>query len=269
MFRASLRGMVLFAIIIKASKLDGAPENGLKKARSFHIEIRDTPTATLNLTSLPSCVQKNCLDPTQTLSCPPVTTTCPEDAPTPTGKCITYPLDCFCALPTPLTCAFKPCSWFEWAKTEDLYAKLCPATKPIDFSPLPACARKCITDNSFLYGCITSTKACFCTHRSYFACEKKCKKASEVEEILNWFQTQCDTTPASASRALGDPEPDDPSEDSPKRPSAGSKLRWYEIMAVIVAVVTLVAIAIGMTLFWIIQYRAARKAKARKMQKND
>lgn len=133
---------------------------------------------------------------------------------------------------------------------EDWFKNLCPAVKPIDYSTLPSCARDCISNNAFDYGCITSDATCFCSHNSVFGCEKKCKNTKDVDAILNWYTAQCHAPMASASNALNSAPIETDKAGAPSPPIKKRKLRWYEVMAIIVFVATAIALVVGVILIW-------------------
>jgi hypothetical protein len=212
---------------------------------SFEIKIRAPPTPTVDFSSLPYCAQYSCFAATAIpLPCAAQNISCPDDA---TKNCVTYPLDCFCGLNTPLACAWS-CTWFKWFLTEDWFAspQACPGVPPVDFSGLPSCAQSCVADASFQYGCITAGRSCFCTHGSLYSCDAKCQAQSDVDQIVSWFQAQCKVDYGTAYGAL-----------SVNRSSIrgqgwtvpeGRNLHWYEIMAIVVAAATLVAYVAAMIL---------------------
>jgi hypothetical protein len=93
---------------------------------------------------------------------------------------------------------------FRW-ETEDWFASVCPgapATKPIDFSRLPACARECLDDAVFQYGCLTQTSNCFCANGNLFDCHNKCGDGEEWRRIAEWLQDVCAMTENAAMEAL-------------------------------------------------------------------
>ncbi|RYP12165.1 hypothetical protein DL765_007464 [Monosporascus sp. GIB2] len=115
-----------------------------------------------------------------------------------------YRRECYCNLKAGLSCAWW-CNWKLWWETEDWFAKVCPespATKPVDFSGLPSCARHCLDDALFQYGCLTQTSNCFCSRGDIFDCHKKCGDEEEWQQIANWLQQVCPITPSEAKQAL-------------------------------------------------------------------
>jgi hypothetical protein len=74
---------------------------------------------------------------------------------------------------------------------EDWFAQLCPEVEPVDFSPLPKCARGCLEDGSFANGCVTGGRNCFCAMGELFECEKNCGKQKEWDSIAQWLVKEC------------------------------------------------------------------------------
>jgi hypothetical protein len=180
-------------------------------------------------------------------TCPLVPVSCPADSFK--TDCHTYTVECFCKAPIPLTCAWG-CDWRGWMYVEDWFSKVCPDTPPVDFSPLPACARDCISDGSFNYGCITQTSSCFCLFADLFSCPAQCSTKAELDQITDWYAKECGYSSAQASAvvslAAGDSlsnitggiQPVAVIQSSEKR-----KLHWYEILAILTVCLT-VAVAV-------------------------
>jgi hypothetical protein len=180
-------------------------------------------------------------------TCSLVPVPCPTDSFE--TDCHTYTVECFCKAPIPLTCAWG-CDWRGWMYVEDWFSKVCPDTPPVDFSPLPACARDCISDGSFNYGCITQTSSCFCLFADLFNCPARCSTEAELDQIKHWYAKQCGYTSAQASAvvnlAAGDSLSVNTSGIQPVaviRSSGISKLHWYEILAIFTVCLT-VAVAV-------------------------
>ncbi|KAK4228530.1 hypothetical protein QBC38DRAFT_345929, partial [Podospora fimiseda] len=116
-----------------------------------------------------------------------------------------YQQDCYCNLKTGLSCVWS-CSWEIWWKTEDWLQQTCPpnspATNPLNFSPLPPCAKNCLDDSLFQYGCLTQTSNCFCSRGDLFDCHKKCHKEKKWRQIQEWLQDVCDINEAAAVEDL-------------------------------------------------------------------
>ncbi|KIX02056.1 uncharacterized protein Z518_07995 [Rhinocladiella mackenziei CBS 650.93] len=114
-----------------------------------------------------------------------------------------YTRECYCNLQTGLSCAWS-CNWESWWDTEDWFAKLCPDSPALklDFSSLPNCARRCLDDAIFEYGCLTQSSNCFCTHGTLFGCHDKCTSDEEWERIAEWLQDACSLDADQARLAL-------------------------------------------------------------------
>ncbi|KAM7215908.1 hypothetical protein V8F06_008666 [Rhypophila decipiens] len=115
-----------------------------------------------------------------------------------------YSRDCYCKLKTPISCAWR-CNWAGWWQTEDWFAQVCPdtpVTKPVDWSGLPSCARQCLDDNMFQYGCLTQTSNCVCTKGDLFDCHKKCGDGAKWDQISIWLQDTCAISELAATEAL-------------------------------------------------------------------
>ena len=211
--------------------------------QSFHLQPRSPPTAVVNFDSLASvtCAFSKCVYPTAgTVSvsppCTAVPAPCPPSVAAAGGKdCTTFPLDCYCQQGTPLYCAW-PCSWYQWFLAEDWFKTQCPDVPPIDFSSAPKCARQCLSEQSINYGCIGSSRNCFCSHGSLFDCEKQCKGTPPIRQsIIDWFKDQCLVSESEAEYALG--------YSATKKPIAGvfrlpRKLHWYEILPITIATIS-------------------------------
>jgi hypothetical protein len=143
--------------------------------------------------------------------CPLVDGPCPDDDDNSDNggqTCGTkqYTRDCYCRLKTGLHCAWS-CSWTDWWDTEDWFARVCagsPAALALDFSPLPDCARDCLDDASFSYGCITGSSNCFCANGDLFGCQDACTSEGEWAMIQGWLQDACEMKPDAARVALAE-----------------------------------------------------------------
>ncbi len=139
--------------------------------------------------------------------CPLVDGPCPSDGASDNGgnKCgmHQYHRDCYCSLKTGLNCAWS-CSWTVWWETENWFASLCPDSPALklDFSGLPKCARGCLDDATFGYGCLTQSSNCFCSHGSLFDCHNNCHSQDEWQQIETWLQDACDVSPDIAKQAI-------------------------------------------------------------------
>ncbi|KAM7191961.1 hypothetical protein V8F20_009085 [Naviculisporaceae sp. PSN 640] len=196
--------------------------------------------------------------PSDLPGCPVVkSTTCPDDenaSDNMTGgqpKCgiWQYNRDCYCNLKTPISCAWR-CNWEGWWETEDWFANVCgpsaPAAKQVDWSSLPSCARQCLDDSTFQYGCLTQTSNCVCTKGDLFDCHKKCGDQAEWDAIAAWLRDTCAISQAAASEALktgqfalyedgsGNAGADGDRESPPPLPGR-EPLRWDEIFVLCAA----------------------------------
>lgn len=114
-----------------------------------------------------------------------------------------YTRDCYCNLKIGLSCAWS-CTCESWWDTEDWFTKLCPDSPALrlDFSSLPKCARQCLDDASFAYGCLTQSSNCFCTHGDLFGCQNKCSSDEEWARIEDWLKDACSLDVPTARLAL-------------------------------------------------------------------
>jgi hypothetical protein len=157
----------------------------------------------VNFHNMPACASSACAarGTLPKLSCSTVNAPCPTGASAATGAtnkdvstnsnsgCPTVPLSCYCALPNPLLCAWT-CGWYDWLLAENWFNTTCPGVPPIDFSPVPACARSCLHDRVFNYGCITLQKNCFCSQKSLFGCSGDCS-TTENATVVDWYRKTC------------------------------------------------------------------------------
>jgi hypothetical protein len=170
------------------------------------------------------------------------------------GGCYTYTVECFCKAPIPLICAWA-CDWTGWMYVEDWFSQKCPHTPPVDFSPLPACARDCISDGSFNYGCITQTSSCFCLRANLFNCPAQCSTAAELDQIKHWYANECGYPFTYASMVVnataGNPPNTNGSTQSVAviRSSGESELQWYEVLAIVTICLSVVVAMICFSYF--------------------
>jgi hypothetical protein len=171
------------------------------------------------------------------------------------GGCYTYTVECFCKAPIPLTCAWG-CNWTGWMYVEDWFRNLCPHTPQVDFSPLPACARDCISDGSFNYGCITQTSSCFCLRAELFDCPAQCSTAAELDQIKHWYAKQCGHSLEYASTVVSLAAGDSLNNNTRGiqsvaviRSSGKSELTWYEYLAIATICLTVVVAVICFSYF--------------------
>jgi hypothetical protein len=214
--------------------------------QSFHLQPRSTSTAVVDFDSLASvtCAFSQCAHPSAgTVSVSPPCKAIPTPCPAATAdgdNCSTFPLECYCQQATPLYCAW-PCSWYQWFLAEDWFKTQCPDVKPIDFDSAPKCARQCLSIN---FGCISSTRNCFCIQGSLFGCEKQCKGTVALQQsLVDWYQDQCLVNESEAEYDIGVSATRNVTASLFKSPHP---LHWYEITAVTLA--SLSAVIFG----WII-----------------
>lgn len=191
---------------------------------------RDAPSGTVNIDLMPTCAMNACVNPTAPpLPCASVRVPCPS-AIGGGDNCTTVDRDCYCKQTTPLACAWD-CGWWDWMLAEDWFQTTCPNVLPINFNTAPACARKCLWENSVNYGCINSGRNCFCLEGSVFGCESKC---SDNSTILAWLEEEdvCNFTSSEASYEAGITVSPKDSALPPLHKT--SKLHWYEIFPIVV-----------------------------------
>ncbi|KIW67956.1 hypothetical protein PV04_03935 [Phialophora macrospora] len=220
--------------------------------------------------TMPECLFSSCWDydaPPPAI-CPLVDGPCPNNTQASDNggsKCgmKQYTKECYCNLKTGLSCAWS-CSWTVWWDTEDWFAKICPDSPALrlDFSGLPSCARNCLDDASFGYGCLTQSSNCFCSNGDLFGCQDKCSTQEEWRQIEQWLQDACDISPTLARSALqqgyfyisSEPSAEPVREFGPPSPAPRKALTWGEEF--ILAVISLTAV-IGLGV-WIYHCAAGR-----------
>jgi hypothetical protein len=207
--------------------------------QSFHLQPRSTPIAVVNFDSLASatCPFGQCVYPSAgTVSVSPPCKAIPTPCPAAAGggdNCSTFPLECYCQQATPLYCAWSCSSWYEWFLAEDWFQTQCPGVKPIDFNSAPKCARQCLSEESINYGCVGSTRNCFCLHGSLFGCEKQCKGTVAVQQsLVNWYQEQCLVSESVAESDIGVSATKNVTASLFRPPR---KYPWYEILPITIA----------------------------------
>jgi hypothetical protein len=159
-----------------------------------------------------------------------------------TYPCLTYPLDCYCDIPVQLSCAWWLCSWLDWMYTEDWLQTQCPSIQPVNFTQAPSCASSCLQDRSFRYGCITGGRNCFCLQRSFFGCDADCKP-EDLDSIYNWYSDECNVMLDNATTIVNSSLAN-----VSKTAFAIAKkntLHWYEIIAFIVASISVLLLIGG------------------------
>ncbi|PVH68695.1 hypothetical protein DL98DRAFT_599302 [Cadophora sp. DSE1049] len=217
------------------------------KPRGFERKVRESPVPTIiDWSTMPSCAKSHCTPSmTPTIDCPYISGPCPSDVAN--SSCQTYSKDCYCKQTSPLACAWG-CSWFNWLLAEDWFARpdVCASTPNITFDALPSCARDCLWQSSFDYGCITHTKNCFCKYGSLYGCDKKCRAAADggpSGKVARWFTEQCSVDMETANGLLGGSSYLE-SKDPPWKKLQGHRLKWYEVMAITVAGATSCALLV-------------------------
>lgn len=238
--------LLLFACNVRSNEAFGA---NLLTRESDASELVDPVT-------IPACVFNTCWEynaPPPAI-CPLVDGPCPNNSQASDNggdECgmKQYSRECYCNLKTGLSCAWS-CTWDSWWDAEDWFAKLCPNSPALklDFSGLPKCARGCLDDAIFEYGCLTQSSNCFCTHGDLFECQNKCTKDSEWSQMVIWLQNACDITADNAKLALeqGYFYVQETSEASskdvhPPSPPPRKPLAWDEIFIMVVLAFTAVA----------------------------
>jgi len=210
--------------------------------QSFHIQPRETSTAVVTFDALASatCAFSLCVYPTLATTeisprCTAVPTPCPSVSAAAGGNnCSTFSRECYCQQPIPLYCAWS-CSWYQWFLAEDWFKTQCPDVQPIDFNSAPKCARKCLSEQSINYGCVGSTRNCFCSHGSVFNCEKQCSQAVQ-DSLASWYADQCQVSLSEANVELG--VAGTRTNVTAALFKSPRKLHWYEIVPVAIASVS-------------------------------
>jgi hypothetical protein len=240
-----------------------------------------TSSALVDPVTQPECLFSNCWhwnSPPPEI-CPLVSGPCPNNSQASDNggsKCghWQYEKDCYCNLKAGLSCAWS-CSWTNWWLTEDWFARVCPDSPALklDFSGLPKCARECLDDASFNYGCLTQTSNCFCSHGDLFGCQDHCHTDQEWRQISQWLQGACGIGAAKANSALqqgyfylsSEPAVSVVREKGPPPPVSKKPLTWGEKF--ILAVVSL-TVVVGLGI-WIFHCTASRKLKRPKKHQRD
>lgn len=192
----------------------------------------DIPTVNLFAVPFPSTSCKN-FDPTKCIkpdiSCDVVEDPCQSSG----GSCPTYTRDCYCNFPVALDCAWD-CDWLSYMYIEDWYRTIC-GPRPINFTELPGCAKKCVETKLFDYGCVTFEKNCFCQHNSTFTCEDGCDEKGK-QGIVTWLERECSLSDTGAQDVIGDLEPDTIAKSGKivANRRAPRRWYWYEIVTVVI-----------------------------------
>jgi hypothetical protein len=191
----------------------------------------------------PGVVEPYCTDqPPSFVDCPLIPCKDGSDI-----DCQSYSHDCFCNQPSPLRCAWS-CDWRGWMGVEDWFSRTCPEVPPVDFSPLPSCARNCIESNSLKYGCISQSRNCFCLEGNLFNCTDSCGSKSEVQDIADWYSGLCSLSNDTSFNTVysGNGTFQFTAAQSGHKqaiviePPVPNKLQWYEILVIFTAVLTFV-----------------------------
>lgn len=205
-----------------------------------------TPNATINLASMPSCVQSHVINGYvingNSTPCSPV-----FNPPCPTGleeNCTNIEVSstCFCNQPAPLAIGWN-CPWLDWILAENWYSKQCPDVPPVNFSGVPACARSCLQTKLPHSGCVTSGVNCFCAVADWFGCAVHCSK-SENSTIFEWNSSLCSgtaNTTGTNGTSNNPAKPATTSRDPSKTIGSPPPLHWYEIFPLVVACVSVFA----------------------------
>jgi hypothetical protein len=144
---------------------------------------------------------------------------------------------------------------------EDWFSKTCPDTKPVDFDALPSCARDCVSDRSFDYGCITQGRNCFCLHASLFDCPQLCTDEKDVQKITDWFKSECQVDDSTAAKVANDSNYSfqftslvaGDKQNVVVRQSKKRELHWYEILVIFTAGLTLIVGGIWALLIYVLR----------------
>ena len=124
-------------------------------------------------------------------------------------------------------------------------AKACRNTPTVDFSPLPACAKTCISDGSFNYGCITGGRSCLCLNQDLFNCPAQCQDPADVQHVSDWYQDICqyssETTASIVSAGKSTQPMNKQRLGAVIATSKPNKLHWYEMLITNTAIFTAVA----------------------------
>lgn len=179
--------------------------------------------------------------------------------------------DCFCKLQVPLQCAWQ-CSWNEWMLAEDWYVTVCGQdADQLSYNGLPDCAQNCLPEALFDHGCITKGRNCFCSGGELFGCTELCTAESDRLAVQNWIVKQCGASEELAKQGANGghfveplneiellletvigvfkgriPGRSEFGKEDVLPPSKGPKqLKWYELLAVYVACLSVLAFLAG------------------------
>ena len=205
-----------------------------------------TVNGLVNFDSMPACASKYCVAYSHpALPCPTVSTSCLASTTT-SGGCagVGVPTTCYCALPNPLFCAWS-CDWFDWMLAENWFNATCPQVPPVDFKPVPSCARPCFEERVFNYGCITYQKNCFCSHQNLFGCNTGCT-AQDNLTIVSWYASVCAIPTASALQVAA---VETTGSTIIPGPSVWAGFTWYELLTIVVGALS-VLVFLAYVSFW-------------------
>ena len=215
------------------------PADNPLSARQASVTFSTTAAVTVdglvNFDSMPTCASEFCVASSHpALPCPTVSTSCSASA-TAIGRCagVGVPTTCYCALPNPLFCAWG-CDWFDWMLAENWFNATCPQVLPVDFKPVPPCARPCFEERVFNYGCITYQKNCFCSHENLFGCNTGCT-AQDNLTIVSWYASVCAIPTASALQVAA---VETTGSTIIPGSSAWAGFAWYEFLTIAVGALT-------------------------------
>lgn len=239
--KTTLLAIILFVAPVLSTEQNALPVDAAVVPPTRTLYAREPFTSpVIEFSSMPECAQFFCSssDWQGPGLCPSVP--CPSST---DSSCTTVTTDCFCNLKTPLECAWI-CDWSAWYHFENWYSNTCPNAKPVDFSGLPKCVRRCLPDQYIIYGCITLGRSCICNAQELFGCASKCDVQSN-KTINNWFSDLCgtklnvtvDTVPTSARSGAVVP-----------RVRAPTPMNWYETFALVVAATSALVFVVAVIL---------------------
>jgi hypothetical protein len=232
------------------------------------------PPAVIDFTTFPYCAQSHLLnlytgcDASTYTGCD--TVACPAGSTASSDSCIST--DCFCNQPAPIQCGWE-CDWGNWYNFEDWLSTTCPDEPTVDFSNLPSCVRDCLPDQYIIYGCITLSSSCLCVAPETFGCATGCDTDSN-KTINTWFTGLCgpgigdvvgpgsDDDGAAASSTMASTSPTSsptPSHSSVvQRVHPKAPIHWYEIWAIVVICLSVLALIVGWLLYQMLWWKSNR-----------
>lgn len=222
------------------------PADNPLSARRASVTSSTAADELVNFDSMPTCASEFCVASSHlALPCPTFSTSCSASA-TANGRCagVGVPTTCYCALPNPLFCA-RSCDWFDWMLAENWFNATCPQVLPVDFKPVPPCARPCFEERVFNYGCITYQKNCFCSHKNLFGCNTDCTMQDNLT-IVSWYASVCAIPTASALQVAA---VETTGSTIIPSSSAWAGFAWYELLTIVVGALT-VLVFLAYVSFW-------------------